>query len=132
VATSSEAVVREFLSAWQHPNADRLASFFRDDALYVDGPGNEHSGADAIRKEFERQLLLGGQGVEIEVKRAASAGRVVMIERIDRFTIAGQTFELEAVGVYEIDSDGQIKLFRHYYDQAAITRQLEAAGFQVP
>jgi limonene-1,2-epoxide hydrolase len=131
VAVSSEAVVRDFLAAWEHPNVDRLASFFRDDAVYVDGSGNEHCGADAIRTEFGKQLVLGGQGVEIEVKRAASNGPVVMIERVDRFAIAGQTFELQAVGVYEIDGDGQIELFRDYYDQAAITRQLEAAGFQV-
>jgi limonene-1,2-epoxide hydrolase len=131
VATSPEAVVKDFLAAWGHPDADRLAGFFRDDAVYVDGPGNVHRGADAIRKEFERQLVLGGQGVEIEVKRAAGNGRVVMIERVDRFAIGGQTFELEAVGVYEIDDDGQIGLFRDYYDQAALARQLEAAGFQV-
>lgn len=131
MGTSPESVVADFLAAWGTPTADRLAGFFSENALYIDGPGNEHRGADAIRQEFEKQLLLGGQGVSIEVKHRAVVGHVVMVERVDRFTLAGQTFELEAVGVYEVGDDGQIALFRDYYDQAAITRQLEAAGFQV-
>lgn len=120
MGTSPESVVADFLAAWGTPTADRLAGFFSENALYIDGPGNEHRGADAIRQEFEKQLLLGGQGVSIEVKHRAVVGHVVMVERVDRFTLAGQTFELEAVGVYEVGDDGQIALFRDYYDQAAI------------
>ena len=50
---------------------------------------------------------------------------------VDRFAVGGQSFALEAVGVYEIDSDGLIEFFRDYYDQSAIVAQLEAAGFHV-
>lgn len=130
--SSPESVVAGFLAAWESPSADQLTGFFCEDALYVDGLGNEHRGADAIRMQFEKQLFLGGHGVAIEMKRRAVNGPVVMVERVDRFTLAGQTFELEAVGVYEIADDGRIAVFRDYYDQAAITRQLEAAGFQLP
>ena len=41
MATSPEAVVKDFLAAWEHPDADRLAGFFREDAVYVDGPGKD-------------------------------------------------------------------------------------------
>jgi limonene-1,2-epoxide hydrolase len=64
------------------------------------------------------------------VKRTAADGRVVIVERVDRFAVGGQSFALEAVGVYEIDSDGLIEFFRDYY-QSTIVGQLEAAGFHV-
>ena len=131
MAVSPEAVVRDFLASWEHPSAEQLAGFFTTDAVYIDGSGNERSGSEAIRAEFERQLVLGGDGVQIEVKRTAADGRVVMVERVDRFAVGGQSFALEAVGVYEVDSDGLIEFFRDYYDQSAIVAQLEAAGFHV-
>ena len=131
MAVSPQAVVRDFLAAWEHPNGTRLAGFFEEDAVYIDGPGTEHRGSDAIRAEFERQLVLGGQGVAIDVKRLAVDGRIVMVERVDRFAIGERSFALEAVGVYEIGPGGLIEHFRDYYDQQAITQQLQAAGFDI-
>ena len=65
------------------------------------------------------------------MKRIVADGPTVMVERVDSFSLAGRTFEIEAVGVFEVDGDGRIKRFRDYYDLKSITDQIEAAGFEV-
>ena len=65
------------------------------------------------------------------MKRIVADGPTVMVERVDSFSLAGRTFEIEAAGVFEIDGDGRIKRFRDYYDLKSITDQIEAAGFEV-
>jgi limonene-1,2-epoxide hydrolase len=131
MTASPESVVRRFLAAWEHPTAEGLASFFRADGVYVDGPRGEYHGIDAIKAEFEKQLAMGFDGVPIEVKLLVADGPIVMAERVDRFTLGGKTFAMDTVGVFEVDGDGGIKRFRDYYDQKSIADQVEAAGFNV-
>jgi limonene-1,2-epoxide hydrolase len=131
MAVSPEAVVRDYLACWEHPDATRIASFLNEDAVYVDGTGTEYRGSDAIRAEFERMLVLGGQGVSIDVKHLAVDGPVVMVEHVDRFAIGERSFALELVGVFQIGADGTIDHLREYYDEQGITQQLRDAGFDV-
>ena len=62
------------------------------------------------------------------MKRIVADGPTVMAERVDSFSLGGRTFEIEAVGVFEINGDRRIKRFRDYYDLKSLTDEIEAAG----
>ena len=51
---SAESVVRTYLAAMERSDADELASYFSDDAVFIDGPRGTHVGIDAIRTEIDR------------------------------------------------------------------------------
>ena len=127
MSDSPESAVRKFFVAWEDPTADGLASFFAADAVHV-SPLGAHHGVDAIKMQYQKQLATGFAGLHIEVKRIVADGPTVMAERVDSFSIGGRTFEIEAVGVFEVDGDGRIKRFRDYYDLKSLTDEIEAAG----
>jgi limonene-1,2-epoxide hydrolase len=130
VSDSPESVVRKFFAAWEHPTADGLASFFSADAVHV-SPLGAHRGVDAIKTQYQKQLARGFAGFRIDVKTIVADGPTVMAERVDGFSLAGKTFDIDAVGVFEIDGDRRIKRFRDYYDLKSITDEIQAAGFEV-
>jgi limonene-1,2-epoxide hydrolase len=45
-----------------------------------------------------------------------------MTERVDVFTLAGKTFDLQVMGAFEVD-DGKIKAWRDYFDPSQFNRQ---------
>ena len=75
MSDSPESLVRKYLAAWADPKPDELGSFFREDAVWVDGPQGVRRGADAITAEITSQLTAVG-GVTVEVKSLLSDGRI--------------------------------------------------------
>lgn len=130
VNDTPESVVRSYLAAWRNPVLDELASFFCDDAVYTDGPRGQHRGLAAIRSEFETGMST-FSGLKIDIKTLVAGGSNVMVERVDSFQIDGKPFQMEVVGVFEVDQ-GRIKRWRDYYDLKSITDQIEAAGVSLP
>jgi limonene-1,2-epoxide hydrolase len=130
VSNAPESVVRSFLAAWREPELEKLASFFCDDAVYTDGPRGEHRGIAAIRAEFETGLST-FHGLDIEIKLLVADRATLMVERVDHFEIADKPFQMEAVGVFEVEQ-GRIKRWRDYYDVKSIADQIEAAGITLP
>jgi limonene-1,2-epoxide hydrolase len=49
-----------------------------------------------------------------------------MNERLDRFKIGDGWLELPVAGVFEVNGDGLIKLWRDYFDLTVYTSQLTA------
>jgi limonene-1,2-epoxide hydrolase len=125
---SPESVVRAFLASWADPVLDEVVSFFADDAVFVDGPRGVHRGLKAITSQLEVDL----RPVIAEVKSLVTDGRMVMLERVDRFDVGGNGFSMEVMAAFVIDSDGRIKRWRESYDLQSIADQIEAAGFKVP
>jgi limonene-1,2-epoxide hydrolase len=46
-----------------------------------------------------------------------------MTERIDVFTLAGRTFDLQVMGAFEVN-DGKIKAWRDYFDPSQFNSQI--------
>jgi limonene-1,2-epoxide hydrolase len=126
VSDSAEQVVRRFLAALKQSDVDELVSFFSDDAVWTDGPRGTYRGVDAIRAEIESQLQL-VPSLTVEVKTLAATGGIVMVERADTFETLGKSFDLEVVGVFEIDGDGKIARLRDYYDLTSLTDRIAGA-----
>jgi limonene-1,2-epoxide hydrolase len=126
VSDSAEQVVRQFLAALKRSEVDELVSFFSDDAVWTDGPRGTYRGVDAIRAEIESQVQL-VPSLTVEVKNLVAAGGTVMVERADTFETQGKSFDLEVVGVFEIDGSGLIKRLRDYYDLNSLMDRVAAA-----
>jgi limonene-1,2-epoxide hydrolase len=126
VGDSAEQVVRQFLAALKQSDVDELVGFFSDDAVWTDGPRGTYRGVDAIRAEIESQVQL-VPSLAVEVKNLVANGGTVMVERADTFETQGKSFDLEVVGVFEIDGSGLIKRLRDYYDLASLMDRVAAA-----
>lgn len=120
MSDSPESVVREFFAAWAQPNADELGSFFRGDAIWVDGPQGVREGAEAIKTEIATQLQAVG-GVRVEVKTLLTDGLTVMVEQVSNSTVKGRPISSAVMAVFEFDTDNRITQWREAYDLKATT-----------
>jgi limonene-1,2-epoxide hydrolase len=64
---------------------------------------------------FIRPGPPGIERIEFRVINIAANGPVVLTERVDVFTLAGKTFDLQVMGAFEVN-DGKIKAWRDYFD----------------
>lgn len=118
--------MRKFFAAWANPKRDELASFFADDAVWVDGPQGVREGVEAITDELAAQLAATG-GTTVDVKSLVADDGTVMAEEVSHFSIAGQPISAVVMAVFELDTDGRIKQWREAYDLKSLTDQIEAA-----
>jgi limonene-1,2-epoxide hydrolase len=126
VSGSAEQVVRLFLAALKQSDADELVGFFSADAVWIDGPRGTYRGTEAIKAEIESQAQL-VPSITVEVKNLVASGGTVMVERADIFETQGKSFDLEVVGVFEVDGDGRITRLRDYYDLTSLMDRVAAA-----
>jgi limonene-1,2-epoxide hydrolase len=116
-------IVIDFCNAVPRRNVEELIGFFSDDAVYHNIPIAPVSGHEAIAATL-RGFLEPATAAEFEVRALAADGRVVLTERIDRFTINGKTIALPVMGAFEIDAAGKISAWRDYFDLAQFTKQM--------
>jgi len=126
VSEAAEQVVRRFLAALKRSDVNELVSFFGADAVWTDGPRGTYRGADAIRAEIEAQVQL-VPSITVEVRNLVASGGTVTVERADVFEIQGKSFDLEVVGVFEVDGNGRIVRLRDYYDLNSLMDRIAAA-----
>jgi limonene-1,2-epoxide hydrolase len=116
-------IVTDFCNAIPRRNVDELLAFFSDDAVYHNiplPPVQGHAAIGATLKGF----LEPATAAEFEVRALAADGRVVLTERVDRFTINGKSIALPVMGTFEIDAQGKISAWRDYFDLAQFTKQM--------
>ena len=90
---------------------------------YENMPMQPIVGRDAMAATLE--MFLGNANeVDWVIVRQHEVGNVVFNERIDRFQIGDGWLELPLAGVFEVDEDGLISLWRDYFDLASYQRQL--------
>src|SRR5438093_8620968 len=98
---SSETVIRNFCAAWKRKHIDELMDYFTDDAVYHNMPLEPLKGKPAIRDTIN--LFAGpAETIEFEMLHLASAGNIVLTERVDRFVIGGKSIALPVAGVFEV------------------------------
>ncbi len=114
------AFVHEFDTA--EPDADKLASYFTEDAVYHNIPMQPVTGREAIKTTLggmKAMMLSAGW----EVIHQVAEGDVVMNERVDRFTVNGRQVEVKVMGVFEL-RDGKIAAWRDYFDLAGFQKSM--------
>ena len=119
---SAEAVVRAFCAAWERVDIDEIISFFTADAVYHNIPVDPVVGTDAIRAMMA-MFTSDVERIEFRIVHLASAGDVVLTERIDVFHMGETTIELPVMGIFEV-RDGLIAAWRDYFDLNQYMSQL--------
>src|SRR5215470_18359991 len=104
-ADRNDAMVREFLAAWERRDTEHILSCWADDGVYHAAPLPPIVGRVAFREfvaRFER--VPGGR---LEIHHQVASDRVVMNERTDRITFRGKPLVVPICAVFEL-RDGRI------------------------
>ncbi|WP_197504642.1 nuclear transport factor 2 family protein [Mycobacterium sp. 852002-51163_SCH5372311] len=120
---SRESVIRKFFDTWPRSDVNEMIAFFSNDAVYTDGPRGTFKGKEAIKTEMEALVELVPTTTP-DVKNLVVSDSVVMVERIDVFQMAGETFDVEMAAVFEVNSDGLISRWRDYYDLRSLEERV--------
>jgi steroid delta-isomerase-like uncharacterized protein len=128
-----EKLMLDYLGAWNARDAERIASFFSEDAVYEDhGAGAVAEGAAEIRAHAAR-VHAAFPDLRFELVRAAHGGdftagewrsRMTHSGEFDGLAPTGRLVESTGVDVATVDGDGSIVHLASYYDGAAIMRAL--------
>jgi limonene-1,2-epoxide hydrolase len=120
MTSSADELVTEFCKLWATPNAEQLASYFTEDAVYHNIPMAPVRGRTAI-KDFIEGFTAAFDGIDFQIHQQIADGRLVMNERTDVLRRKdGGEIPLPVAGVFEIQ-DGRIAAWRDYFDMAPIT-----------
>jgi len=114
---ANDAMIREFLAAWERRDTDFIVSCFTDDAVYHNISLEPLVGRPAIR-----DFVAGHESVPpgwIEIHHQLVSANVVMNERVDQMTLGGREVDMPICGVFEI-RDGRIARWTDYYDSAPL------------
>jgi steroid delta-isomerase-like uncharacterized protein len=132
-AAEREALMRDYLAAWNARDAERIANFFVEDAVYDDrGAGAVVRGPAEIRAHAAR-VHSAFPDLHFELVRAAhgedfTAGewrsRMTHRGEIDGLAPTGRVVESGGVDVATIGAGGKIAHLVSYYDGAEIMRNL--------
>ncbi len=113
-----ERTVRAYLRGSEEWSEDTLAEILdclTDDAVWHNMPLEPAIGKAAI-ESLLRQLGPTWGSVEIEIKNIATQGTTVIVERVDRHTLAdGRKIVMPICGVFET-RDSLISACRDYFD----------------
>jgi limonene-1,2-epoxide hydrolase len=115
MSAENEKVVTDFCKAWSRMNIDEILGFMTDDAVYHNIPMPPAKGKTAIRAAVDGFLKM-ADGIEFKILHTASAGNLVMNERVDSFQFkGGKTGAVPVAGVFEV-TGGKISAWRDYFD----------------
>jgi limonene-1,2-epoxide hydrolase len=123
---TAEAVVDEFISRVVAKDLDGACELVTDDVEYDNVPMGPVSGPEGIKAVLGPMVAV--DEVEFVIRRQLAVGDTVMNERIDRFRLGDRWIELPVAGVFVVNDEDRIVLWRDYFDLPTLMDQLGAAG----
>lgn len=133
----TEALIRDYLQAWNAGDIAGIVSFFAEDGIYEDVPNVDNEwatpwqGHDAIR-EAVHDLYVGTPDFGLELQSLNALGDMVTTEWTMTGTqtgdwpglpATGRGFEVRGISLIELDG-GSIRSQRDYYDIYLLLSQL--------
>ncbi len=122
---SPSETVNAFIAAIEAKDVDAAIALAAPAISYENMPMEPIVGIDGLAATL-RSFLGGVTAVEWRIVDQWEVDRTVINERVDRFQIGDGWLEMPVAGVFRIDDDGKIALWRDYFDLATYTRQLAA------
>ena len=109
--------VREFCSAWDNLDLEKILSLMSDDAVYHNMPIAPLKGRQQI-SEFIGGFFEMTETCKFDILNIVADDHRVVTERIDTFGMkGGSTIDaLPVVGIFEFDDNGKICSWREYWD----------------
>lgn len=124
MAVNCEKVVSDLFTAWSRLSIDDIMSYFAEDAVWDNVPMTPANGKAAIR-EMTNGFLKDTATFGVKVLKSAHEGNVVFNSRIDSITMKnGKKADIPVAGMFELDDNGKIKVWRDYFDLATFTKQV--------
>ncbi len=120
MSSPNEKTIRRFLALWSSRDAAAMAGLFAEDGVYDNVPDKKPMiGRSAIRQwlEFCFQHLT---RIDVEILNIASNGEWILCERVDDHVMGDRHMPLPVMNASRI-VDGEIKVFRDYYDRKTVT-----------
>ncbi|MEZ5218297.1 MAG: limonene-1,2-epoxide hydrolase family protein [Ilumatobacteraceae bacterium] len=129
---SPSQIVIEFIRHIEVPDLDQAIALLAPHVEYDNVPIGKVHGPDAVRAILqpfcagfdEIDWVIHHQVSNEHQAGDASSGAIVMNERTDRFRSGERWIELPVCGVFRVNDDGLIELWRDYFDDATLRSQL--------
>lgn len=118
---SPEDVVAALLAAMAVKDYARALPLIAEGCEYTNIPMGTVRGPEGVRGLLEPFFAPTLEN-EFIVRRQVADGPLVFVERLDRHRLADKWVELPVTGVFEV-RDGQIAVWRDYFDAATILSQ---------
>ena len=118
-------VVRAVMNAMTTLDYDTALRLVSENVEYENMPLGKVHGHAGIRGVLEPFFAPTIEN-EFRILRAAVSGPIVFLERLDRHLLKTGWVELPVCGVFEV-TDGQISLWRDYFDAPTIISKWPAA-----
>lgn len=115
---SADETVHAFLNAVAAFDYDAAMTLIAEDCQYENMPLGKAVGPAGVRGVMEPFFSPTLEN-EFLILRELTNGRMVFTERLDRHRLATGWVELPVTGVWEVEN-GQIKVWREYFDAATI------------
>ena len=128
-----ERILRDYQAAWNARDAERIASFFTEGAVYDDRGAGEIARGPAEIAAHAARLHAAFSDLHFEMVKAAHAdgftmghwtSRMTHAGEIDGLAATGRVVESEGVDVATLDAEGRITHLVSFYDGAQIMRDL--------
>jgi len=114
-AEANDALVRDFLAAWERRDTAFILDRMTEDAVYHAMPLSP-----IVGKAVLADWVRGFEGVppgRLEIRHQVASAGVVLNERSDAISLNGKPVALPICAVFEIDG-GRIRAWREYFDLA--------------
>ncbi|KAA0234283.1 MAG: limonene-1,2-epoxide hydrolase [Actinobacteria bacterium] len=118
-----DETVSEFMARVCRFDLDGACELVTDDIEYDNVPLGKNYGPDGV-KGLLGPMVDNLDEVDWVIHRQIADGSTVINERTDRFRMGGTWMELPVVGIFEVDGNGRISLWRDYFDMATFNEQL--------
>ena len=119
---SPAETVAAFIAAIEAKDVDAAVALTAADISYENMPTDPIAGHEGLARTLHG-FLAPASTVEWRILKQWTFERTVINERLDRFQIGDGWLELPIAGIFEIDDDGKISLWRDYFDMGSYTRQ---------
>ena len=117
MAGQYKAMLLAFLEGWRRFDLDGVLSFMSEDAVFEpDLKGSRYAGKDAIRAIWGEYMGM-MRSYDYELLSLMEGDGIATLERIEIVGSGrGGELRLPIVGVFHINAEGKISLWRDYWD----------------
>ncbi len=119
----AEDVVRSFCKAVSRRDASLVRALLTADVVYHNVGMPAANGVDDVVASIEGQWQMFSGAYEFRVLNIASAGDVVLTERVDVIGPEGRACPVPVMGAFEV-RDGGIARWRDYFDMALVAKMM--------
>jgi limonene-1,2-epoxide hydrolase len=116
-------IVTAFIQAIERKDIDGAVALAAADISYENMPIDPIIGHDGLAATLAA-FLEPATEVEWQILSQYEIGSVVINERLDRFKIGAGWLELPIAGVFHLNDNDEIVLWRDYFDMGSYERQL--------